>query len=671
MSTRFEFTNRARPILEVGLGSSTIDESAALWDVSLWDAVGSQWNGDEPLWRDVACDTIEAHIEIGRGRVADAFPVGTADIVVDNDSGWADPSVEPDEGTPGWIEFDGGAGWLSVPDSAALDLTGDMTVIVRIMVLSTPVGNRAPILCKGNLTGDLAYLVDVEPDTDTRFVVSPTGSATVGIYAATTNLLPRMLGEWRWVAFAYDRDNGSGDHHISVWYGGAGAYAEPWQIIESTTAPGTLATATNTLPLLIGGELFSSEPFNGRIGYVEIRNGHGGYSGANAVPGGSTVFKLNGWNLTEGDVGASTITADTGQTITVIQDGTSVPRVSAAITPFNGLLKMRPGRAIRIGVNHATLGDKWLFRGFVDSIEPVDDPEDWSTVRLRCIDALGEAGRAKLSSETETGEDEESRTRFSRILNLIRWPGTKRSINASAIRPLYAAEMTGQVIDLLRQTAESEGGWAYADNNGNIVLQNRDWLYHETTETVDAVIGNIGEDDVCPGRWVRTFDRADIATQVIFGNDYPTTEVSPLEPVVVNDFPSQNLYGLEVYERLDLWTKNRTTLIQNAGRVLGTRSAGQSMPLIRSVTLDAGMSDDVLDVMAAMSIYTPSRYRCRLQKNGRVVFNGIFFAVGATHDLSASAWTANVSLDRAGSYAVLDPVDYVWDTGRWDHSLWN
>lgn len=90
--TRFSFTNRVRPVLEVGIGSSVFDAGSALWDVSLWD-VGT-WNGDEPLWTDVSCDVVEVLTESGRGRVMDAFPVGTATVTVYNQTGWADPSTD-------------------------------------------------------------------------------------------------------------------------------------------------------------------------------------------------------------------------------------------------------------------------------------------------------------------------------------------------------------------------------------------------------------------------------------------------------------------------------------------------------------------------------------------------------------------------------------------------
>lgn len=344
--------------------------------------------------------------------------------------------------------------------------------------------------------------------------------------------------------------------------------------------------------------------------------------------------------------------------------------ITAAVNPDRAHLKLRPGRPIRIGVAHATLGNRWLYRGFIDAIEPSDKPDDWSTVTLRCIDALGEAGRARLASDVETGAGETTRTRATRILNAIKWPQTKRAISTSAIRPLYATELDGQVVDLLRQTGESEGGWMFGDNLGRIVLQHRDWLYHATDTPVDATIGNMSNLDVCPSGWLRAFDRADISTEVILDRDLPEG-VGPFNPVIVSDPDAQVLYGIETYERLDLWTQNNADLFTIAARILSNRSARLSMPRIRAVTIDAATSDKAVDLLTTVSIWTPSLYRCRLSTDRGVVFAAQFFATGVRHELSASEWTAEISLDRSMPYRLLAPGDYIWDVARWDRSLWN
>lgn len=678
--------------MQIGLGSTEMGLGAGVWDLSLWDAPGSTWNGDEPLWRDFSCDGIDAHIEAGRGRITDPFPVARAQVRVDNSTGWADPTTEFEiDSAPGYIEFDGGLGELTVPDAAAIDFSGDFTAVMRIWVTTAPVGAQYPI--RKGVDPDLAYEFGIFENTDVFVNVSPDGTVASADNYQTTGQ-PQAVGMWRWFAFAHDANDGAGGRRGSWWYGGDGSNPFAWQIIETIIHPTGAITIHNSTDVLRIGQ------FDGRFGHISLRNGHGGLSGAGDVNvGGTEVFVIDGWYLSAADVGAATFTALTGQTVTVVPDGASVPTIVPAVNPAgSSLLEMRPGRPIRIGVEHDSFGQCWRFNGFIDEILPSDAPDDWSTVTLSCIDALGEAGRAKLTAEVESGAGELAQTRFARILNAITWPTTKRAISTSAIRPLYATELAGQVVDLLRRTAESDGGWTFGDNNGNVVLQNRDWLYHQVGEEPDGIIGNFGggfselllesgddllleqsdeflleasDVEVCPSGWQRSFARQDISTQVTLDRDLPADTDPEPPPVVFNDLPAQVLYGIEPYERLDLWTLNTPDLQQIAGRILSTRAAALSMPRIRSVTIDAATSVEAVDLLSSLSIFTPSRYRCRLRTDRGTVFDANFFACGVVEDISADAWTAEISLDRTRPFEILDPGDYIWDTARWDRSLWN
>lgn len=680
MSTRFEFTNRARPIMEVGLGSSVIDISAALWDVALWDAPTSTWNGDEPLWRDFSCDVIDTHIELGRGRITDSFPVGVATVTVDNHSGWADPSTADVDSSVGYFSFPGTEdNYVSVDDYAALGITGDICMVFRFRTAQWP----PPAFTGQVFWKDGAYGMLLQTNANLQLWTSTVIQS--GLFTPAT--------DWRWVAVCVDVNNGAGGHDWKWWYGGTGDNPGAWIEYSSGTDTGTLVIVDTADPLRIGTQV--ADGFVGDISHLSIRSG----TGPTLTVGGTTVFEFNGWDLTEADVTAASITPRVGSNPMVVnRSGSPTTEVVAAVQPAGTQLRLRPGRAIRVGVVHQTLGTRWLYRGFIDAIEPVDDPEDWSTVKLSCIDSLGEGGRAKLPAAEESGAGEEAHTRFTRTLDTIQWPGTLRSVSTSAIRPLYAAALEGQVVDLLRQTAESEGGWAFGDTDGRIVLQHRDWLYHAVNDPVDAIIGNLSGDffemllesgdfmlledgdellleagnptGVCPGRWTRTFDRRDITTRVILDRDLPAG-VDALEPVVADDLQAQILYGIEPFERLDLWTQNTGDLQQIAGRILATRSANVSMPRVQGVELAGSTGDDAVDLMSSLSIFTPSRYRGLLITERGVVFDDNFFAVGVIHDMSSEEWTADISLDKSFPFSVLDPADYIWDTARWDRSLWN
>lgn len=461
MTARFAFTDRARPIVEIGLGSSTVPTGQALWDVALWDASTSKWAGTEPVWAEVTCEGISAHIDAGRARVADLFAVARCEITFNNVTGWADPY------------------------------------------------------------------------------------ATVG-----------------------------------------------------TT------------------------------------------------------------------------------------------------------LTMRPGRAIRVGMVHATLGTVWRFRGFIDSVDAVYEAEEDDSVILRCIDALGEAGRAKVADMAVTGAGEAASTRFGRVLDAVPWLTDKRSVDSN-LTPLVPFSMAGQVVDMLQQTARSGGGFAFGDTEGNVAMRGKGWLYYDETEPVDGVIGNVSGDGaavsalllesasiilledvashlmleesaggqaVCPTAWRRPMDRASMTTRVILGQAAAEGS-TPIGPFTYDDTAAQVIYGVEPFEVLDLWTRDKVDMDSIAYRLLSTRSAA-TMPRIEWVELEGNTGDDVVDLLTTCTPFTPSRYRCVLVEARGDVFDETCFVVGISEDIGVDSWTARVSLDRSALFAVLGPGE--WDDGAyWDRSLWN
>lgn len=78
------------PFVEMGVGSIYTDSSTAQWDVTEWDEPGEHWASDQSYWYDVTCHVREVSTFAGRERAIDQFEIGTATIVMDNTSGWAD-----------------------------------------------------------------------------------------------------------------------------------------------------------------------------------------------------------------------------------------------------------------------------------------------------------------------------------------------------------------------------------------------------------------------------------------------------------------------------------------------------------------------------------------------------------------------------------------------------
>jgi hypothetical protein len=135
---------------------------------------------------------------------------------------------------------------------------------------------------------------------------------------------------------------------------------------------------------------------------------------------------------------------------------------------------------------------------------------------------------------------------------------------------------------------------------------------------------------------------------------------------VLDDYPAQVLYGIEPFERTDLWTAEDSLLVDLAQRILRSR-ASTTAPRIRSVSLDARTSDAALDLMATVSPYLPSRYRCRLRYPRGDIFDAEHFATGVAHELTPSSWTLELNLDLAAPYAAAGGR---WDEAYWDQSMW-
>lgn len=88
----FSWTSRAAPIVQIGIGTSAVDNAAdARWDVATWSGVGALWSGDEPHWVDITAECHRFEPVLGRKRATDRFDPARLAVIVSNESGWADP----------------------------------------------------------------------------------------------------------------------------------------------------------------------------------------------------------------------------------------------------------------------------------------------------------------------------------------------------------------------------------------------------------------------------------------------------------------------------------------------------------------------------------------------------------------------------------------------------
>jgi hypothetical protein len=337
---------------------------------------------------------------------------------------------------------------------------------------------------------------------------------------------------------------------------------------------------------------------------------------------------------------------------------------------------LEPGVLIRIGVYHQRYDYRWFFRGYCDSLTPVYVPGQDDTVRIECIDALGEVGRIPVP-DYQVVRELEATDRVTHILNEAEWPVALRALDDDAT--IMEAGGGGRVIDVLTQIAESCGGAVYGGiNSGDVVFRRKDWQgYDPDDDPVDGYITNRPAEAidftglvVCPSGWERSWDRQDMSTRVTYSNQSG-------EEVVYRNADAERRWGIEPYDRtlVTVYQHDMKVLAQRQLRLRGP----DKFPRVEAVLLDAATDDDALDLMALATFdrpgNRPSNYRCQHRRDGGFVFNERMMVTGLRHVIKPGQWTLRMALDLAAPFIAEggrwgDEDRPLARSGRWGRDTW-
>jgi hypothetical protein len=194
--------------------------------------------------------------------------------------------------------------YASTADAAALDITGDIDIRVRIALDDwTPTSGAYP-LAKRMVTGNQrSWLLEVTSGGLLRWYWSTDGTSET--YKDSTVGLSLTNGQARWIRVVFDVDNGAGGNDI-LFYTAADSSTEPtsWTQLGTTiTTAGTTSIYSSSAPVTIGawGDGGATQ---GKIYRAIIRDGIVG----------TTVFDANFASQT---IGTTSFTESTGKTVTV------------------------------------------------------------------------------------------------------------------------------------------------------------------------------------------------------------------------------------------------------------------------------------------------------------------------------------------------------------------
>ena len=227
----------------------------------------------------------------------------------------------------------------STPDAAALDITGDLEVVMRVKVTDWSSGTNQVLMAKYGLAGSDSWVFYVVAN-GISLNHTTDGSTAIG---STSVAGPFVANTTYWVKATFDVDNGSGQN-VKTYYYAPDQETEPtdWRTLSSWTVAGTSSIFSGTSKLELGSYgNGTSLPMTGNIYRAIVRNGIGG----------TTVFDAN-LPSTITTSGQTTFTESSAQAATVTVNGTAAT-VYVAAGGWNGKI---PYQAIQ-----TTYGSETLF----------------------------------------------------------------------------------------------------------------------------------------------------------------------------------------------------------------------------------------------------------------------------------------------------------------------
>lgn len=209
---------------------------------------------------------------------------------------------------------------LTVPDAAALDITGDLELVFRVSADDwTPATSNRYLFGKWN-TSQQSWLVELTTGGLLRLYWSTTGTDTLSSTSGAA--VPFTDDTNYWVKITLDVDNGAGGSQGRFYYA-ADQATEPtsWtQLTAPAAGVGTTSIFAGTANVHVGAAQSLTPNFPGRFYRFILRSGIGG----------STVLDVDTSVLT--DDGATSFTATTGQTVTIAR-GTGATYKTEVVIP--------------------------------------------------------------------------------------------------------------------------------------------------------------------------------------------------------------------------------------------------------------------------------------------------------------------------------------------------
>lgn len=501
-------------------------------------AVDFENNG---TWQDISAYLKRVVIKRGSSRVESPlirYEAGTATLVLNNDDRRFDPTnLNGPYTVPGGGTASSGIQQAQANKTltyghgvsvAVASVDPDTARATHRSVASTT-SNSTSFTCSkpaGTASGDIMLAFQAGDWGNASSMTTPTGGATWallgsidgGAYVLHTKVWWKTAGGSEPATYSFAQATDS-DGHVTI------------VSVQNGTGTPVMDTETNN------GTAFFDTPALTPTGTADME-----YRFVAGTGAGSGVTW--DWSGTSGpDATAYTEISDS-QSTSFTTGSCAYHTLDGLVTATGGTL-VKPMRPIRVRAiwNSVTYD---LFRGYVDSWDIEWNGPNWSEVTVPCTDAFKIfANRDRASSESVSAASELSSARVTRILDNAGWPSADRSIATGDVT-LQSTTLSGNILEELLLTVDTEVGELYIDGAGKVYFRNRNAINNDSRSTTSN--GTFGDGG---GSELPYFDLSFSNDDTQLVNRVIITRVGGTQQMA-EDTASQADYLIRTFERTDL-----------------------------------------------------------------------------------------------------------------------
>jgi hypothetical protein len=335
----------------------------------------------------------------------------------------------------------------------------------------------------------------------------------------------------------------------------------------------------------------------------------------------------------------------------------------ARFTPANlagpyvvaGVSQVRPMVPVRVTATWS--GATYpVFYGYAESWQDEFPSQGMDAVTVvSCVDALSTLARVDGAAQPLQGGGESTGQRMHRILNGAGWT-LPRDIDFGIVT-VQGTTLDANAMAEAMVTADSEGGWFWADPDGTFVFRERTSIMERTrSTTVQAALGT----GSLPCRDIVVESGTDVLLNVA---SYARVGGAVVTAI---DETSRALYGTFRTSRGDLVSYSDGQVADLALWDVARYRNAEYRPV--RATLDPALSPAAMWPVA-LGAKIKDRVSVTLTVSASST-TAVFasFIEGVTHSITPGAWSTTFAFSSATPYGVL--VRSTWNASTWDSATW-